>query len=148
MSRSKRLRPVADVAARREQQAARMLQESRKTLARHEAQLRNLQDYRQEYVSGFEQAGTDGINAGRMKDYLVFLDKLDEAIRQLQGVIASSRTRCEQDKGLWLACRAKLKAVDKVIARYRSEEDRDEVRREQRESDERAQGASGRRGQG
>ncbi len=139
MSRSKRLGPVADVAARREQHAARSLKESRDILARYEAQLQGLQAYRQEYVAGFQQAGTDGMGAGRMKDYLVFLGKLDEAIQQLQAVISSSNERCEQDKTQWLATRAKFKALDEVITRYRREEDRNEVRREQRETDERAQ---------
>ena len=135
---------MADVASRREQHAARSLKESRDILARYEAQLQGLQDYRQEYVAGFERAGTDGMGAGRMKDYLVFLGKLDEAIQQLQTVISSSNERCEQDKTQWLATRAKFKALDEVIARYRREEDRNEVRREQRETDERA----ARRGQG
>ena len=144
MTRSKRLGPVADVAARREQHAARTLKESREILAGFEAQLRGLQDYRQEYMAGFRQAGSAGMNAARMKDYLVFLDKLDEAITQLGAAISSSHERCEQDKDLWLASRAKLKALEKIITGYRNEEQRNEVRREQRESDERAQRAKGR----
>ncbi len=139
MSRSKRLGPVADVAARREQHAARSLKESRDILARYESQLQDLQAYRQEYVDGFHQAGTDGMGVGRMKDYLVFLGKLDEAIRQLQTMVSSSSDRCERDKSQWLATRAKFKALDKVISRYRREEERNEVRREQRETDERSQ---------
>ena len=137
--RAKRLGPVADVAARREQHAARVLKESREILTRYQAQLRGLQNYRQEYLANFQQAGTGGMKAGRMKDYLVFLGKLDEAIEQLQTAIASSSARCEEDRGVWLASRAKLKALDSVIARYASEEQRDEIRREQREVDERAQ---------
>ncbi len=139
MSRSKRLGPVADVAARREQHAARSLKESREVLARYEAQLQGLQAYRQEYVAGFHQAGADGMGVGRRKDYLVFLHKLDEAIGQLQTMISSSSVRCEKDKAQWLATRAKFKALDKIISRYRREEARNEVRREQRETDDRAQ---------
>ncbi|MDJ0870286.1 MAG: flagellar export protein FliJ [Gammaproteobacteria bacterium] len=145
MSRSKRLAPVAGVAARREQHAAQTLKESRETLAQYEAQLRGLQSYRQEYVGGFQQAGSQGMQAGRMKDYLVFLDKLDAAISQLQAVISTSIERCERDKGVWLAKRAKLKALDKAIARYLKEEQQEEVRREQRDTDERAQ-QGGRKG--
>ena len=142
MTRTKRLGPVAEVAARREQHAARTLKESREILAGFETQLKGLQDYRQEYLAGFQQAGSAGINAARMKDYLVFLDKLDDAIRQLGAAISSSHERCEQDKGLWLASRTKLKALEMIISRYRSEEQRNEVRREQRETDERAQRAT------
>ena len=139
MSRSKRLGPVADVAARREQHAARSLKESRDILAQSEAQLQGLQAYRQEYVAGFHQASTDGMGAGRMKDYLAFLAKLDEAIDQLRTMIASSNVRCEEDRSQWLATRAKFKALDKIISRYRQEEERNEIRREQRETDDRSQ---------
>ncbi len=138
-NRSKRLRPVAEVAQRREQDAARVLKESRDTLRQYETQLENLKAYRQEYVLGFQQASVSGMGAGRMKDYLVFLSKLDDAINQLEAVMATTREDYERDRTQWVAKRARLKALDEVIARFRMEERRDEIRREQRDTDERAQ---------
>ncbi len=138
-NRSKRLRPVAEVAQRREQDAARVLKESRDTLRQYETQLENLKAYRQEYVLGFQEASVSGMGAGRMKDYLVFLSKLDDAINQLEAVMATTREDCERDRTQWVAKRARLKALDEVIARFRMEERRDEIRREQRDADERAQ---------
>ena len=145
-NRSKRLRPVAEVAQRREQAAARALKHSRDTLRRYETQLENLKAYRQEYVTGFHEASVSGMGAGRMKDYLVFLSKLDSAIDQLQAVMATSEQDYQRDKTQWVAIRAKLKAIDEVIARFRTEEGRDELRREQRDTDERAQRKSRRPG--
>jgi len=136
MSRSKRLQPLAQIADQKQQDAARLLKQSREELGRYEARLVELRSYRQEYVSRFQQAGNGGMGAGQMKDYLVFLGKLDEAVRQLDALILDTRLQCDSKKTDWMASRARFRALDEVITRHLKEERRDELRREQRQADE------------
>lgn len=136
MTRSKRLKPIARIADHRQQDAARVFRESREELERYQLRLAELRGYRDEYLSRFHRTGNGGMGASQMKDYLVFLGKLDEAIRQLETLIAGSRQHCETRRDEWLASRSRFKALDEVISRHRSTERRQALRREQRESDE------------
>jgi len=136
LTRSKRLKPLAQIADRKQQDAARVFRQSREELDRYEARLVELRSYRKEYLGRFHRAGNGGIGASQMKDYLVFLARLDEAIRQLEALLADSRQQCESRRGEWVTSRARFKALDEVIARYRSAERREMLRREQRDADE------------
>jgi flagellar FliJ protein len=145
VSRSKRLMPLAQIADRKQQDAARVFRQSRDELEGFEARLGELRGYREEYLGRFHRAGNGGLGAGQMKGYLVFLAKLDEAIRQLEALLAASRQQCETRRGEWVASRARFKALDEVIARYRSAERREMLRREQRNADEHSLQASHRK---
>ncbi len=137
MNRSRRLQPIARIAERRQQDAARVLKESRDELDQNEARLEDLQAYREEYRNRLHRTGNGGIGASRMKGYLAFLGKLDEAIHQLETLIAAGRQQCEAKRDEWIASRARFKALDEVISRYRRAERRTQLRREQRNTDER-----------
>ena len=78
MSRSKRMKPVMQVAENREQQAARDLGAAQQRLAVQERKLEELQTYRDQYAQQFEQTGGGGIGAVRMQDYRVFLARLNQ----------------------------------------------------------------------
>ncbi len=136
MTRSRRLQPIARIADRRQQDAARVLKESREELDRNETRLEDLRAYREEYRNRFNRTGIGGIGASRMKGYLAFLAKLDEAIHQLELLIAASEQHCEAKRDEWIASRARFKALDEVISRYRRAERRTQLRREQRNADE------------
>ncbi len=139
MNRSTRLEPFARLADQRQQGAARSLQASREELARYEARLQELRAYRGEYASRLQKLGKAGSSAENIKRFLHFIGQVDEGIRQLEALIPVAQGRCEQRRDEWLAARSRFRALDEVIVRARSEEDRDRLRREQRESDERGQ---------
>jgi flagellar FliJ protein len=137
VTRARRLEPAARVADRAEQEAARRFSESREEAARQRERLADMQHYRAEYLQRMQQAATGGMAARRIKDTLGFLERLDETIRQLEGMVAGAERAAEQRRREWLARRARSQALDEVVARYRREEARDSLRREERESDER-----------
>lgn len=139
MNRSTRLEPFARLADQRQQGAARSLQASREELARYEDRLQELRAYRNEYASRFQKLGKAGSSGENIKRFLGFIAQVDEGIRQLESLIPLARGRCDQRREEWLAARSRFRALDEVIARARTEEDRDRLRREQRESDERGQ---------
>lgn len=138
MTRSRRMEPVARVAAHREQDAAKILAEQQEALAGQRAQLAELKQYRIEYVAQFQERAGGGVNASALQDYRQFMAKLDQAIQQQEMVIERQELEVEQHRLRWLELRTRCNAMDKVVERFRSEERRAAERREQLEMDDRA----------
>lgn len=138
MNRSRRMEPVVRVAGRREEDAARDLAQQREVLARHESQLRELHAYRTEYLERLRGQSGGGVNASRLQDYRVFLDKLDTAIGQQERIVAHQRREVDRFQQRWMDLRTRCNAMDKAVERIRREERREAERREQQASDEHA----------
>ncbi len=136
MTRSKRMQPVKQVADNREQAAVRRLGESQQRLGLQEARLEELYTYREQYARAFAEQGGHGIDAARLRDYRVFLARLNEAIRQQEALIAQARNQHRQTREAWVETRSHHQAVDKLLERFRADERRRQARREQAESDE------------
>lgn len=139
MTKSQRLAPIAHIAESRERSASNVLAQAQRILNECEARLSELLSYRDEYQRRLHEAGTVGLEAGHMQEYLLFITKLDQAIGRQREMLTETTLAYEQQKTRWLALHSKTLALDKAVERCRSEESRMDDRREQRESDERAQ---------
>ena len=139
MTKSKRMQPVAKVADQRERQAAVEMAEFRRFLDAQQARLDELNNYRNDYARHFEEAGRGGMDAARMADYRRILARLNEAIVYQEQRLAGLHNDYERVRQRWTDTRTRAAALDKVMERYREEERREGDRREQGESDERAQ---------
>ena len=139
MSPSKRLKPVQQVAASRERNAARTMGQARQHLAQEEAKLAQLKKYHQEYLERFQQVASQGMSANQLQEYRAFLTKLERAIQEQESVVAESRTQCSQHQENWQQKHVRTQALGKVMERYQREERKQEDVREQKESDERSQ---------
>ena len=138
MKPSTRLRPVIDQAREREQAAARLLAEVLTRLGQATDKLTELENYRNEYVEGLHYKTQSGLNALQMKDYQVFLGRLDMAIRQQQQVLAGLEQEAGHARENWLSEKQRLGALDKLSDRHRQQELVDSERREQAETNEHA----------
>lgn len=139
MKRSKRLKPVVHIAESREQQAARALGAAQTALDQAKQQLEELERYRADYLQRFQQAGAVGMGAAQLGDYQQFLQKLGLAIEQQGQVIAQAGQDVEAKRALWFASRGKAKMLGTVVTRYQDEEEKEALRQEQIEQDERSQ---------
>lgn len=142
MTRSKRMRPVQQLTQSREQKAVQELGQSQQYLQAQQAKLEELRAYRDQYAKDFQASGGAGLGATRVHDYRIFLNRLGEAIRQQENLIAQCRARHEQTRQQWVESRGQSQAVEKLVDRYRLEEDRQLDRTEQKEQDDRAQRSS------
>ena len=138
MTKSKRMQPVAKVAEQRERKAAIEMAEFRRFLEAQQARLDELNNYRNDYARHFEEAGRGGMDAARMADYRRILARLNDAIAYQEQRLASLHNEYEQVRQRWTDSRTRAAALDKVMERYREEEQIEGDRREQGESDERA----------
>ena len=80
MTKSKRLKPISEIAEAKERDAARHMGDQQGVLDKHQEKLVELIKYRQEYAEKMVTAGGNGISAGKMQDYSRFIRRLDEAI--------------------------------------------------------------------
>lgn len=134
MLKQKRLEPIHDLAERREDEVARELSEARQQLALREAQLRELEGYR--------EPSTAAISAEMLRNREAFRLRLADAIVQQRRVVELARRHVEQIRQRWLASHQQTQLYDKLIDRARTHEQAEQDRRAQRELDELALRAS------
>lgn len=134
MTRSERMKPVARVAESRQQDAARRVGERQRALQEQLRRLDELQGYRDEYAARFEQASAP-MHGLQVREYRLFLQRLGQALEEQLRNVERARLALEQSQADWTQTRVKRDAVDRVIGRFRTQEDRDEARLEQAEND-------------
>jgi flagellar FliJ protein len=133
------MKPVQRVAQGREAAAVRKLGQSQQYLDAQMARLEELQAYRDQYARDFEASAGGGLDALRIQDYRMFLNRLGEAIRQQEALIQQCIAHHEDSRKAWVESRSHSQAIEKVVDRYQVEERRQRDRKEQLEQDERAQ---------
>ena len=141
MKSSRRLGPVAKLAKQRERNAASHLGDSLRQADLQQKQLDDLINYRDEYVAGFKAAGKAGLSSVQLRDYQVFLSRLDSAILQQQQKLVASRQNCQQSQAQWQDEHGHSKMIDKVVENRRQAENRRQDELEQREQDDRPRGS-------
>lgn len=138
MSRSERLKPVVKIVESRERDAARVLGHYQQALNQRRGKLAELESFRNEYSDRFQSAGAQGLGASQVRGFHTFLSNLTAAIQHEQQQVARALQEYEMSKQQWMTTHTKTRALDKVVDRYKKEENRVEQQREQGESDERA----------
>ena len=139
MTKSQRLRPVTDIAESRERDAARTMGERQQFVNEQVARLEELKSYRADYVQRMQEAGARGIDAGQMQDYTNFIRRLDEAIVFQHKQISDAERHLVLSKNNWQTLHSRSEALNKVVDRLRDGEQRENDRREQKETDDRSQ---------
>jgi flagellar FliJ protein len=130
---------VQRVLDRNEKQRARELGEARGRLTAAETKLQDLEQYRRDYERSFQQRAKAGQPVRALRDFQVFLARLDQAIAQQRQIVAAAKNDVSGQSTRWQSAARQVKAVDSVVERWQGEERRAEDRREQKETDERAQ---------
>jgi len=133
------MRPVQNLYDDTERRLAVALATVEKKVADAEAKLQELERYRGDYESQFKQRAGRGIGATDLRDYQAFLARLSDAIRQQQAVVRRAQSERDAERQRWQEAAKRAKALGHVVEQWQTEERRAADRREQRESDERAQ---------
>ncbi|MCW9047950.1 MAG: flagellar export protein FliJ [Gammaproteobacteria bacterium] len=131
--RSKRIQPIAKHADQLQQQAVQIFVQAQQAVVDAQLQLEQLIEYRSEYNSGRVSGSLSVI---QLRDYQVFLKKLNQSIDQARINIINKKQLCEQQKLNWLKTRSRSKALDAVVVKYQIQETLIEARIEQKEQDE------------
>jgi len=134
--------PVQKVLDRKEKDRARELGDAQGRLAAAQAKLQDLEKYRLDYEQAFQQRAKEGQPVRALRDFQVFLARLDQAIQQQRQIVAAAEQEVSGLSTRWQSAARQVKAVDSVVDRWQGEERRAQDRREQKETDERAQRAA------
>jgi flagellar FliJ protein len=139
MQRAKRLEPVQQIVDDAQRRLALSVAAHEKRVLDGETKLQELQRYKGEYEQQFSQRAGRGIGASDLRDYQAFLARLAEAIKQQQALVARARAEHQAERVKWQEALKRSKALGHVVERWQAEERHMNDRRDQRESDERAQ---------
>jgi len=120
-----------DEAAKRLGRAVRAAEESQQKLAL-------LQQYREDYAARFQANLAAGLSASGYRNFQVFIDKLDSAIASQQHVVHEAERRVALERGAWQASERKRMSYDTLATRAQKEMQKQENRRDQKQSDEHA----------
>ncbi len=135
MRSSRRLQPVADIAKHSERHAARRHGDSLREHQEQQRQLDELIKYRDQYMDRFKQAGASGLSIVQMRDYQLFITRLDQAIAQQQQLVSTGEQQCQQSQANWIDKRGKSEMINKVVENRALTEQQRLDRREQKELD-------------
>ena len=138
MPRQFSLQPLHDLANSRVEAATRQLAALKQQWQLQEDKLKQLYAFQAEYRQRLHNTLTQGVDMTRIRDFQVFLNKLEIAIRQQQVEIEHARMRWENGQRTWMEERRKLKTYDVLKVRHLSKEAQREGKIEQREQDEHA----------
>lgn len=137
MRNSQRMQPVARVAQSKERDAARRLGMHMHQVEQEQLQLDQLIAYREQYIQGFQTAGKAGFSVTQMREYQLFISRLNDAIVQQRQQVVASRHTCATSNSSWRDSRSHSKKIDKVVEQRKFHEQREINGREQREQDDR-----------
>lgn len=130
------LQPLLDLAQNHTDAAARELHTLKVKWQEAEEKLRQLTAYREDYRAKLLQTTKQGMQVNALRDFQLFLGKIEVAIRQQAEEEDRCKKRWEDGRHEWQAKQLKLKAFDTLSQRHLSSERKREDKLEQREQDE------------
>jgi flagellar FliJ protein len=134
--RSERFKPIQDIAQQREDVAAQSLGRIQRELASHHLKLSELMQYSQDYISRFKEQAVKGMSVIQVQSYQNFISQLEVAITEQKKRISRISEACNSRRQAWTIERQKSQVLEKVMTRYKVQEQQTENRREQRREDE------------
>lgn len=130
------LQPLLDLAQSHTDAAVRDLHMLKVKWQEAEEKLRQLTSYREDYRAKLLQTTKLGMQVSSLRDFQLFLGKIEVAIRQQAEEVERCKKRWEEGRHEWQAKQRKLKAFDTLSQRHLSSERKREDKLEQREQDE------------
>jgi flagellar FliJ protein len=136
MMKSKRFEPIQEIAATSAKDLSRAMADAGRKVTDLEHKLEQLQTYRDEYVRNSQSSGA--IDAVKLQNYRSFLARLGEALNQHLKSLDLARQEFEKRRSQWSEKRIEAESLNRVVDRFRKEEQHAADRREQREGDDAA----------
>jgi flagellar FliJ protein len=133
MTRSNRLLPLVASANERIEESARKVATAREMLARQEARLAELMNYRQQYEHS--TADVQLMRSFSVANSRAFQTQLDEAVRQQELRVSAARDDLGRALDTWSKLRKEVRAMEQLVDRFVSDERRQVERVEQRLAD-------------
>jgi flagellar protein FliJ len=138
MATQSALDTLIELAQRDSDDAAKRLGAALKAVEDAEQKLVMLQGYREDYARKLDAAQVAGITPMAYRNFVAFLDKLDNAINGQREVVKHTQHKCAAEKSAWQACERKRLSYRTLNERAAAEALRMENKRDQKQMDEHA----------
>jgi flagellar FliJ protein len=139
MKKTERIGMVRRVVDDIERRKAEALAACEKSVRAAQAKLEELEAYRAAYVRDFARRAEAGISGASVREYHVFLGRLDEALRQQSQVLTQARLQRGAELESWRNAARRATAVGNLATHWQAEERQATDKIEQKETDERSQ---------
>ena len=96
----------------KEQKASQALQAAELDYQQNQDRLKNVSDYRLEYMRRLNQRSLEGIDSATYSHFHAFIAKLDNAAQQVKIAVHQAKALVETRKKQWLEQRRKIQAVE------------------------------------
>jgi flagellar protein FliJ len=136
MATSSALDTLIELATQQTDEAAKRLGKAIRSSDEAEQKLQLLLQYRDDYMDRFHARLQAGLSAAGYRNFQLFLDKLDEAIKGQQRVLQDTQQRVTRERGTWQDSERKRMSYDTLAERALKVRELKETRREQKQTDE------------
>ena len=138
MANTSALDTLIELAQRDSDAAAKRLGAALKAVEEAEAKLQMLLGYRDDYANKLDQAQMAGITPFAYRNFVAFIDKLDNAINGQREVLKHANYRSEQEKKAWQESERKRLSYRTLNERAAAEALKIENKRDQKMMDDHA----------
>src|SRR5947209_341945 len=97
-----------------------------------------LMQYREDYSARFQQEQAKGLTAMGLRNFQLFLEKLDSAVYGQQQAVHAAQQRVDREQSAWQACERKRMSYGTLADRAHKDAQHKENRRDQKMTDEQA----------
>lgn len=139
MKRSKRIKPLVQLARQAEQDKAVQLANLNQTLRLEEKRLHDLINYHDEYRQQVHLMSQQGVSSENWQHMYAFINGLQQLIEQQQQTIQGKKDLLAYKKQDWHQAYYRTQALLKTQDNYKKQEIKKEEKQEQSETDERNQ---------
>ncbi|MEH6470184.1 MAG: flagellar export protein FliJ [Halopseudomonas sp.] len=136
MKKSKRLRPVQNLAERRKKQAEQQLGQAQQQLQAEQQKLVQLQEYLQDYQRDLLKTGQAGVSIEQLQRLQSFKQRLVGALDQQKQQIEFCEQTLAYTKQAWQVARGRERAMGSLIERTQQQELQQEDKQLQKQIDE------------
>ncbi|MDY6797897.1 MAG: flagellar export protein FliJ [Pseudomonadota bacterium] len=145
MLRSERLSVVLTLEQRKEKEALERMAEAQRSVEEQQAQIRQLQQYQQEYNQQIRSSQQGVVPVARLQGWQAFIAQLDQLIRQQEHQLTIAGQQLAERRRIWQQAWERRRGMEKYIETCRQQEQREQDLREQKAEDEAAGRAFSRR---
>jgi len=119
-SRTRKISKVAALAAAEERRFGEQAGRSQRHLNEQLDRLGELNAFRHNYAG--KNADTTQVTSAHLKDYQSFLHRLDVAVQAQQQIVRDCEQNAASHRQRWMIKRQKLESLERVLDRYRAED--------------------------
>lgn len=130
------LKPLLDIAQYQNDSATRKLGFLNKQQQSEQKKLDTLLEYRKDYQARLQEASQSGMDQAKLRNFHLFINKLDEAINQQLSLVENSKASTNVGRSEFNTTQRKLKSFDTLQQRHFEAQNKISIKVEQKTLDE------------